>query len=198
MYNFYNYIIYLVSAPRRKKTARQKLAALYLFKNSGYNRSMPNDMITLKAHAKELSEALAGGKINKISAAGGDIFYIFLRAKGKNRILYASVRSEVAGIFLTERTAGEFGALPDDRPRPVLLPRRGERPVRQGQAVPPHAHLDGVEGAGRHAGAAERAARLVILDLPVQIVAPDILGPYCFHLCTARSLSMSTSSRSLG
>lgn len=71
---------------------------------------MPNDMITLKAHAKELSEALAGGKINKISAAGGDIFYIFLRAKGKNRILYASVRSEVAGIFLTERTAGEFGA----------------------------------------------------------------------------------------
>lgn len=71
---------------------------------------MPNDMITLKAHAKELTEALAGGKINKISAAGGDIFYVFVRAKGKNRILYASIRSEVAGIFLTESTAGEFGA----------------------------------------------------------------------------------------
>ena len=111
---------------------------------------------------------------------------------------YGPVGADLFAHAAAHAGAGEFGALPDDRTRPVLLSRRGERPVRQGQAVPPHAHFNGVEGAGRHAGAAERAARLVIVDLPAQIVAPDILGPYCFHLCTARSLSMSTSSRSLG
>lgn len=78
-------------------------------RNTGYNLYMPNDMITLKAHAKELTAMLAGGRINRISAAENDVFYIEIRAKGKKLTLFVSARSDTAGIYLTSRRRPEAG-----------------------------------------------------------------------------------------
>ncbi|NLO63894.1 MAG: fibronectin-binding domain-containing protein [Clostridiales bacterium] len=62
---------------------------------------MPNDYFTLNALAEELSDALSGGRINKISMPSDDDIYIDLRAKGKNLTLLFCARKPVSRVHIT-------------------------------------------------------------------------------------------------
>ena len=63
---------------------------------------MPNDMITLKALGKELSETLNSGRINRIASLGNDSYLFTVRARGTNRALFLSAKSDTAGVYITE------------------------------------------------------------------------------------------------
>ena len=63
---------------------------------------MPNDMITLKALGKELSETLNSGRINRIASLGNDSYLFTVRARGNNRALFLSAKSDTAGVYITE------------------------------------------------------------------------------------------------
>ena len=65
---------------------------------------MPNDMITLKALSRELSEELNSGRINRIASIGNDTYLFTIRARGANHTLFLSAKSDIAGVYLTRRT----------------------------------------------------------------------------------------------
>ena len=62
---------------------------------------MPNDMVTLKALCRELTSELGSGRINRIASTGNDSYVFLVRAKGKNRSLFLSAKSDTAGVYLT-------------------------------------------------------------------------------------------------
>ncbi len=65
---------------------------------------MPNDLITLKALAKELNDNLTDGRIDKIGMPSEDEVYLLIRARGVNRNLYLCARSNMPRVhFSTER-----------------------------------------------------------------------------------------------
>lgn len=62
---------------------------------------MPNDYVTIKALAGELSDMLTGGKINKIYMPEKDEVTLAIRAKGKNHLLAISTNPQNPRIHLT-------------------------------------------------------------------------------------------------
>lgn len=62
---------------------------------------MPNDYITVKALAAELSDLLAGGKINKIYMPEKDEVTLAIRAKGENRLLCISTNPQNPRMHIT-------------------------------------------------------------------------------------------------
>ena len=76
--------------------------------------------------------------------------------------------------------------------------RLGLIPFRYRQGLPLHFHFNGLEGTTGNAAAAHGTAFSVIFDFPGQVIYTDVLSFYCFHLCTSKSLSITTISRSLG
>ena len=55
---------------------------------------MPNDFVTVKALASELSDLLCGGKINKIYMPEKDEITVSVRARGENRSLAISTNPQ--------------------------------------------------------------------------------------------------------
>ena len=106
-----------------------------------------------------------------------------------------------ADLFADTAAAAEIREardLLDDRTYSMNLLRLRYRLFRYRQRLAADCYLDGFEGAGSDAAAAHRAAVGMIFDYPGEIVDSHILSLYCFHLCTSRSLSMTTISRSFG
>lgn len=62
---------------------------------------MPNDLITLKALASEMHELLTQGKIDKIGMPSPDEVLLVVRARGVNRALYLSARSDAPRVHFT-------------------------------------------------------------------------------------------------
>lgn len=63
---------------------------------------MPNDLITLKALSKELTDALADGRVDKVGMPSEDELVLLIRARGVNRLLYATCRSDMPRLHFTE------------------------------------------------------------------------------------------------
>lgn len=61
---------------------------------------MPNDYITIKALAKELDDALKGGKIDKVNMPEKDEIALLVRAGGKNNVLTVSCNASNPRIHL--------------------------------------------------------------------------------------------------
>ena len=121
----------------------------------------------------------------------------------------------LAGICIAHRTDGiiranlfthatataeirEAGHLLDDGSCDMRMFRFRLAAFRNRERLLLHLYLDGLEGTPRYAAAAHGTALCVIFDFPRQVIDADILCFYCFHLCTSRSLSITTISRSLG
>ena len=121
----------------------------------------------------------------------------------------------LAGICIAHRTDGiiranlfthatataeirEAGHLLDDGSCDMRMFRFRLAALSNRQRLFLHLNLDGLEGTTSHAAAAHGTALCVIFDFPRQVIDADILCFYCFHLCTSRSLSITTISRSLG
>ena len=62
---------------------------------------MPNDFVTIKALAGELSDMLSGGKINKIYMPEKDEVTISVRARGENYLLCISTNPQNPRMHLT-------------------------------------------------------------------------------------------------
>ena len=62
---------------------------------------MPNDFVTVKALASELSDLLCGGKINKIYMPEKDEITVSVRARGENRSLAISTNPQNPRMHLT-------------------------------------------------------------------------------------------------
>ena len=62
---------------------------------------MPNDLVTLKALAGEMNFLLTQGKIDKIGMPSGDEALLVVRARGVNRALYLSARSDSPRVHFT-------------------------------------------------------------------------------------------------
>ena len=62
---------------------------------------MPNDLITLKALASEMNDLLTQGKIDKIGMPSPDEVLLVVRARGVNRALYLSARSDSPRVHFT-------------------------------------------------------------------------------------------------
>lgn len=66
-----------------------------------YNVGMPNDYMTLSALVAELTNTLAGGRINKINMPSDDEAFFEIRAHGKNHTLILCARKPVARLHLS-------------------------------------------------------------------------------------------------
>ncbi len=62
---------------------------------------MPNDLVTLKALASEMNDLLTQGKIDKIGMPSQDEVLLVVRARGVNRALYFSARSDSPRVHFT-------------------------------------------------------------------------------------------------
>ena len=62
---------------------------------------MPNDLVTLKALAGEMNFLLTQGKIDKIGMPSNDEVLLVVRARGVNRALYLSARSDSPRVHFT-------------------------------------------------------------------------------------------------
>lgn len=62
---------------------------------------MPNDLVTLKALASEMDFLLTQGKIDKIGMPSSDELLLVVRARGVNRALYLSARSDSPRVHFT-------------------------------------------------------------------------------------------------
>ena len=62
---------------------------------------MPNDLVTLKALASEMNDLLTQGKIDKIGMPSADEVLFVVRARGVNRALYLSARSDSPRVHFT-------------------------------------------------------------------------------------------------
>ena len=62
---------------------------------------MPNDMYTINALSKELSDELVGGKIEKINQPEKDEVIFYVHKNGKNKILVVSVNANSPRIHIT-------------------------------------------------------------------------------------------------
>lgn len=67
---------------------------------------MPNDYMTLNALAKELSQTLAGGKINRINMPADDEAVMEIYTRSGNRTLILCARKPVARLHLTAKKRG--------------------------------------------------------------------------------------------
>ena len=68
-----------------------------------YNKSMPNDYITIKALSKELDGFLEGGKIDKITMPEKDEVNLMVRANNKNYTLAISCNATNPKVHLTHQ-----------------------------------------------------------------------------------------------
>ena len=128
---------------------------------------------------------------------------VILREQGLSRVRVAHRADRIirAGLLADTAAAAEVREardLLDDGAHLMDLLRLRYRLFRHRQGLAAHCHLDGLEGAGCHAAAAHRAAFGMIFDYPGQVIDAHVLSLYCFHLCTSRSLSITTISRSFG
>lgn len=62
---------------------------------------MPNDLVTLKALAKELTDSLSDGRVDKVGMPSEDELVLLIRARGVNRNLYITCRSDMPRIHFT-------------------------------------------------------------------------------------------------
>lgn len=63
---------------------------------------MPNDLITLKALSLELTDALRDGRVDKVGMPSEDELVLLIRARGVNRLLYATCRSDMPRLHFTK------------------------------------------------------------------------------------------------
>ena len=127
-------------------------------------------------------------------------------AAGKERGAGVGVADGMDGLIGADLLAhaaagagtGSAVLLADDGSGHVLLYRSGASLAGYGAIPALDSHLNGVKGAGRHAGAAHRAFFRIVFDFPVKVIERNVLRAHCFHLRTSRSLSISISSRSFG
>lgn len=63
---------------------------------------MPNDLITLKALSHELTDALRDGRVDKVGMPSEDELVLLIRARGVNRLLYATCRSDMPRLHFTK------------------------------------------------------------------------------------------------
>ncbi len=63
---------------------------------------MPNDLITLNALAKELTNALSDGRVDKVGMPSEDELVLLIRARGVNRNLYLTCRSDMPRLHFTK------------------------------------------------------------------------------------------------
>ena len=128
---------------------------------------------------------------------------VVLREQGLARIRVADrmngiIRADLLADAAAAAEIREARDLLDDRAHAMDLLRLRHRLFRHRQGLAADRYLDGLEGAGCHAAAAHRAAIGMIFDYPGQVIDAHVLSLYCFHLCTSRSLSITTISRSFG
>ena len=93
---------------------------------------------------------------------------------------------------------GNIPDLLDDRQGPVFMDRLGLAALRYGDRPARYPGFNCSEGTRSHTAAAHRTAVKIIFYFPVEIIDRNILCLYCFHLCTSKSLPMTTTSRSFG
>ena len=139
----------------------------------------------------------------EVRAAAALDWAMVLREQSLSRVRVADradcvIRADLLADTAAAAEIREARDLLDDGAHLMDLLRLRYRLFRHRQGLAAHCHLDGLEGAGCHAAAAHRAAFGVIFDYPGQIIDAHVLCLYCFHLCTSRSLSITTISRSFG
>ena len=86
----------------------------------------------------------------------------------------------------------------DDWAGNMMMHRIRLRILRRRNGLCLYLNLDGLERTGRHTAAAHRTTFGMIFYFPGKVIESHILRFYCFHLCTSRSLSITTISRSFG
>ncbi len=106
-----------------------------------------------------------------------------LREQGKAAVRVAYGPDSLIGADLLAHAAAHAGGrkarlLTDDRAGERLAGGFGPPGAGHGERTPLHGHLNGVERARGHAGAAQGAALGPIVDLPAQIVDADVLCLY--------------------